>query len=352
MAKLLASKKTEIAGFKKSDIVKGKITKLTQPEILIDLNGKTEAVVLEKDKTLRSTILNTVKVGDEVTVSILNPESDSGNAVVSLRRFMEEREWQKLQLMQKNQEQLTTTVSEVTKGGYVVRLQNGMNGFLPFSHTTFNASSQLSLGKTVKLYILELKRDESKIVVSQKHQLSDDEFAKVKKTYKPNQKITAMVSGVTQFGMFVSLPLSEKADSGTVDGLVHISEIAWEKVTDLTSQYKAGDSIDVVVIGFDDNAKRLDLSIKRLTGDPFTETAKQFPIDTQVKGIISKISGGNIHVKLADSNVEGVIKKEKVPPTMTFEEGAAITVIVSEIDARHRSINLVPHLLKKTIGYR
>lgn len=352
MAALLAKKSAAPAGHKKGALVEGTITKLTRSEVLVNINGKTEAVVLEKDRQLLNNMLTLLKEGDKVTVSILNPESDNGNSVVSLRRFMDEIAWNKLHALVKSQEQLEVMVLDVTKGGYLVRLPNGMNGFLPFSHVASGATAQPSTGKTINAFVLDLKKEDNRIIVSQKQLLSDEEFAAAKKQYKMGEKISVTITAVTTFGIFFALPFTTgKKEEKVVEGLVHSSHVSWERGTDFSSQFQPGATIDVKVIGFDDEAKRIDLSIKRLSEDPFDATVKKYPVDTKVKGTVTKIFGGNIHVQL-EEGVEGVVRKEKVPPTTKYEVGQPITVLVSGIDSKYRTINLSPVLLEKPMGYR
>ena len=210
MGVLLSKKSAIITGPKKGAIVEGTITKLTRGEILVNINGKTEAVVLEKDRQFLNNILAILKEGSKVTVSILNPESDTGNAVVSLRRFMEGKAWSGLDALVKNQEQVDVAVLDVTKGGYLVRLPNGMSGFLPFSHVSPTGANQPGIGKTISVFVLDLKKEDKRIIVSQKQLLSDEEFAEAKKQYKTNQKLSAIVAAVTTFGGFFVLPFSSQ----------------------------------------------------------------------------------------------------------------------------------------------
>lgn len=348
MAQLLAKQKTHVVPLHRGDAIKGTITKLTKSEILVDVNAKSEAVVLERDKKLLNRMLSSLKEGDEVTVTVLNPESDTGSPLVSLRRFIEENSWQELTELQKKGEQLEVTVLEVTKGGYVVGIENGLAGFLPFSHASYREGQQLTSGTTTQATILEMTREDNKIIFSQKNTFTDGEFAAVMKQFPRGQKMSSTIANVAPFGIFVLIPINEKK---TIDGLIHISEIAWEKVDDLASLYKSGDTVEAVVIGYDKEAKRIDLSVKQLTADPFEEIMKQFPVDKKVSGTVSKISGGNVYVSLAEG-IEGVIRKEKVPPTVTYTEGQAINITVSDIDKRRHRIELAPVLLEKPLGYR
>lgn len=348
MAQLLAKQKTHVAPLRRGEAVTGKITKLTKGEILVDVNAKSEAVVLERDKKLLNRMLSSIKLGDEVTVTVLNPESDTGSPLVSLRRFIEENAWQELTALQKKGEQLDITVLEVTKGGYVVGIENGLAGFLPFSHASYREGQQLAVGTKIQATLLEMTREDNKIIFSQKSTFTDEEFAAVMKRFPRGQKMSSTIANVAPFGIFVLIPINDKK---TIDGLIHISEVAWEKVDDLASLYKSGDTVEAVVIGYDKDAKRIDLSVKQLTADPFEETMKQFPVDKKTSGTVAKVSDGNVYVTLAEG-IEGVIRKEKVPPTVTYTEGQSVNVTVSDIDKRRHRIELVPVLLEKPIGYR
>jgi len=158
MADLMAKKTPTIKSFKKGEKVTGKITKLTKNEILIDVGAKTEAVVLEKDKAILTTILSSLKVGDEVEVGVLNPESDQGNPVVSLRRFVDERVWGRIEKIKDDKKVLDVMVNEHTRGGFLVSTDDGLTGFLPNSQIILNDNPQNIVGKKVKAVILEINR--------------------------------------------------------------------------------------------------------------------------------------------------------------------------------------------------
>lgn len=353
MAKLLAAKDAKLPTFSKRDIVKGKITKLTRQEILVDLDSKAEALVLEKDRRILRTLLESLKVGDEVTVSILSPESENGYPVVSLRRFVEDKSWDNLAKIQSQREMVTVEVLEITKGGYVVRMESGVQGFLPQSHIVRTGSGESNPGDKLSVYVQDLKRQDSKVIFSQKQSLSLDEFKAVMQQYKKEQKVKVTVENVTSFGVFVSLPFVRKGadEESKIDGLIHISEVSWQKTEDISGDFKVGQELEAVVIGFDTEAKRVDLSLKRLSADPFTETAKRYPVDKKVEGKVVKVVDGNLQIEL-EEGVEGVVRKEKVPPNKTFNTGDTISLVVTSLDARRRKIELSPVLLAKPIGYR
>lgn len=352
MARLLASQKTKIVSLHKGDLVKGKITKIARGEILIDIDAKTEAVVLEKDRRLLKRLLAVVREGMEVECTVITPESENGNPLVSLRRYMENEAWLLLEAMQKEKQFLEVTVTDAIKGGFIVTTDSGVTGFLPHSHTA-SQQQQPSIGKKVKVSLLELNRTENKVIFSQKHAMTEAEFRNVTRGFSIGQKVTVEVMNITNFGIFVAVPLSikEEGEQQTMDGLIHISEISWDKVDDLQGLYKNGDTLEAAIIRIDTDARRIDLSVKRLSIDPFEEISKKYPVDAKVSGVVSKVVAGNVYIQFAEG-VEGIIRKEKIPPNMSMGEGKQVTAVVTEIDMRRHRIMLSPVLLEKPIGYR
>ncbi len=348
MADLMASYKTSFQTFHKGDLVKGHITKLTKNEVIVDINAKTEAIVLEKDRNIMNSIYNSLKVGDEVEVSILSPESDSGNPIVSLRRFLSNIAWHQLEQAQKEEKQMEVTVTDSTKGGAVVVTQNGLGGFLPNSHIS-GGDQQPTPGKKVKVRVLELARKENKIIFSQKSTISTAEFEAATKQFKSGSKVEVTVANITPFGIFVTLPVEGK--EMTLDGLIHISEISWEKVEDINQLYTVGQKLEAVIIGFDKEARRTDLSVKRLTADPFEKIAELYPLEKKVSAVITKIDDTGAYLDLGEG-IEGVIRKEKIPPTVIFQEGQTVTATVTELDKKRHRISLVPVLKEKPLTYR
>lgn len=354
MADLLTRHKTTFISVHKGDIVKGKVTKLTSGEILLDINAKTEAVVMEKERKLLKALLATLKVGETVDAQVLNPESDMGQTVVSLRRFMDEKMWDQLLQIQKNQQKLQVHVKGQTKGGYLVELPQGLDGFLPNSHISFSQDKQDLVGKTLSVMIAELNRETRKIIVSQKPVLGQADFDEIVESLPVGTKVEAIVSHITSFGTFVSIPAKTKKGEDTfLDGFVHISEIAWEKVHDVSEHFAVGDSIEAVIIKIDKSNKRLDLSIKQLTQDPFEVVIKEFPIDKKVSGTIKRVTEMGIEIDLGiEEGIEAMIRKEKVPPTVIYEKGQKVDLTVSEIDNKKHRIYLTPVLLEKPLTYR
>ena len=350
MAELMAKKQPSIKSFKKGEIVTGTVTKLTSSEILIEIGAKTEAVVLEKDKNILRSLLDTLKVGDSVNVSVLNPESDQGNPVVSLRRFIDERLWGELEKLKNDEVVLEVSVSNVTKGGFLVSTGDGLSGFLPNSQTILNDNPQSFVGKKIKAVVLEINRPLHKIIFSQKAGVADEDFSKSTAQVKIGEIVDTLVSSNTPFGVFVSV--NPSAGSGqALEGFIHLSELSWEKTESAENYFKVGEKIKAQVIGVDRDAKRINLSIKRMTKDPFEDTSKQYLVDKKVRGVIKQMGSIGIIIDLGE-NIEGIIKKEKIPPTLSYSVGDETEAVVSEVDTKRHRVILLPILKEKPIGYR
>lgn len=349
MAELMAKHHSTLKSFKKGENIEGVITKLTPGEILIDIGAKTEAVVLEKDRALLRTLLSTLEVGNKVKAYVLNPESDQGNPVVSLRGFMDEKHWGVLEAYQKDKKELEVNVNELTKGGFLVTTLDGFAGFLPNSQAILNDNPASFVGKKIKVQVLEINRSLHKVIFSQKAAFGEEDFSKIASQIKAGEIVDAVVSNTTAFGIFVSV--KNAGDKIALEGFIHLSELSWDKVESAESYYKTGEKIKAYVLGIDKEAKRINLSVKRLTKDPFEDAVSVFTIDKKVKAKISKINSLGITLEL-DGGIEGLIKKEKVPPTSKYATGDEIEATVSEVDNKRHRVILTPVLKEKPIGYR
>lgn len=348
MGQLLAKHQNKFVTLKKGESIKAKLTKLTPNEILVDAGAKTEAVVLERDKRIVGTIMQQFKVGDTVEVNVLNPESESGQPIVSLRRYLGNLAWEKLEALQKKSEPVEITIKDASKAGYVVDTAFGVSGFLPQSHVAFTQDG-LNPGQTVKARVLELNRADNKVIFSQKQSLSDEDFAAITKQYKVGEKLNVTVTTITPFGIYVMLP--KKKEAADLEGFIHISETSWEKVADLNEMFTPGQEIEAVLSKFDAETKRVSLSVKRLTADPFETLIEKYPVDTKVRGTVTAIEDGDVIFTFGEG-AEGVLRKDKIAPGTTYTEGQGVNLTIADHDKRKHRILVSPVLLEKPMGYR
>lgn len=347
MADLLKSAKATFVSLKKGEEVEGRITKLIPSEILVDIGAKSEALVLEKDKKILRTILSTFSVGEKVKVVVLSPESEKGMPVVSLRKVFDQMVWERLESLQKNNQQVEAEVIDTTKGGFIILTKDEITGFLPNSQTLFLESGPSSIGQKIKVNVLELNRPLRKIIFSQKTSTNKKEFEEETKDIRPEQKIRSIISNITPFGMFLNIQRNDK----NIEGFIHLSEISWEKLENVPKEYKVGDEIEAVAIGIDKKNLRINLSLKQLTPDPFEKELEKFEVDKKITAPIARVGQSGATVDLGEG-IEGFIKREKIPPTVTYKEGVMVTTTVSEVDKKKHRVILVPVLKEKPIGYR
>jgi small subunit ribosomal protein S1 len=261
---------------------------------------------------------------------------------------MEGSQWEKLEDLKGKNEILEVTIDEITKGGFIASSKDGVLGFLPNSHVSFSLEPHNLVGNKLKVIILELDRPTRRVIFSQKQTTDVKDFENEVKNLVVGQKLKANIINVAPFGIFASVALDKEK---VVEGFLHISEVSWENVSDLSSKFSPGDEVETSFLGVDKDARRINLSIKRLSGDPFESLAKDYPVDKKVSGTVSKVIPAGLLVELG-GGINGIIKKDKIPPTVSFKEGDSVEATVLGIDQRSRRIALAPVLKEKPIGYR
>lgn len=349
MEELMKSAKTSFTVLHKGNIVKGIVTKVSPAEILVDVNAKSLALAIEKDKKAMRYLLSFLKAGDKVDATVVSPESEFGTPIVSLRKYAQDFAWEKLSELQKQKKPIEVVVTEFTKGGYTVDvLGSGLSGFLPHSYATSLKNDQDAINRKIAVFVVDINKGVKKIILSQKPILDRAEFEALTKGIKIGQKIDSIISHITTFGAFVTL---QNPEGAALDGLIHISEFAWDRTTNIEGEFKVGQVVKAMVIGIDKETKRIDLSIKRLTKDPFEEASKRFSVDQKVKGKITQVQSSGVVLELGDG-AQGFIRREKIPPTISYKAGQEIEASVVQIDKERHRIILVPVLLEKPIGYR
>ncbi|MCL4353616.1 S1 RNA-binding domain-containing protein, partial [Patescibacteria group bacterium] len=243
----------------------------------------------------------------------------------------------------KNGEALDGFIGAETRGGFLIETEIGVSGFMP------NSQSQASnkTGDRLKVFVADLNRDGHRVIFSQRPLVGDKEFEELSSRLKAGTKVKAEVTNILPFGIFTSVQTNGK----TLNGFIHISEVSWERQERLDNLFKIGDSLEAVVIGFDNSTQRVNLSLRLLTADSFEKTAEErFPVDTKIKAKVSKIVPAGVLFDLDEAS--GIIKKESIPIGTAYKVGDTIETTVSKVDKKKRQIILVPILLEKPIGYR
>lgn len=345
MAELMARSSSHFNTFKKGQEVEGTVKKLTSKEILLDIGAKSDALVLEVDRTNMDNLMAILHVGDKVKAVILSPEAEEGFPVVSLRRALDTIIYAGLDKSVKANETVEIQVGDVTRGGYFAVDTNGVKGFLPNSQVL---TEENLTGKTIPVKIIESDRAKKRVIFSQKATEYITDTETLKKLLPKGTKVKATVVNPASYGIFVTIPGEDKK---LIEGFVHISEVSYERVENLSSMFKKGDVIEISVLDVDAENRRVNASLKALLGDTFKTASEKFKKEDKVKGKVTKVSTRGVFVELSGS-VAGFIPSDNIPAEKTYTVGEEISAEVSDIDSKKRVIVLSPIVTKAFVGYR
>lgn len=349
MSDLLKDSKIEIKEFTYGDLVEGVVVAVSHGEVLLDLGAKSEGIIageelLDSDRSHKS-----LKPGDMMYAMVIQPENHQGYVVLSLKRAEKDKKWKTVEDAFEDGSTLEVTVVEYTKGGLLVDCYN-LRGFVPLSHldrvhftndlakTAAGSEAELKdnlkilTGKTLKVKVIEYDREKNRLVLSEKDATGDySDEVKQEKLSKITQgdSMTGVVTGVMPFGLFVDLD--------GVEGLVHISEIAWEKVSNPGSYFTVGSPITVKVLGVDDSSQKLALSVKQLIQNPWEGVEDRYPVGAVVKGTVSKIVPFGAFVNL-EKGLDGLIHVSEASGPLNV--GDEVEAIVTNVEGAKQKLAL------------
>lgn len=318
--------------------ITGEIIQIGDSEIILDLGSKAEAVLPLKDFSDEQA--GNLKVGDKVTAYVVRAENESGQVVLELHKTLPKGKGSNIRLdrfiaAQKSNQVLKGRGIEVNRGGLIVEIDK-VRGFLPSSLVSLSQAANMEelIDKDIQVTVVEVDPGQNRLILSQKTNVSEDTKAKLSKL-KAGDKVEGEVAAVLSFGIFVTLP--EK-----IEGLVHVSEMSWEKVEDPATLYKVGDKVEAQITSVDSNTGRANLSIKQLASDPFKEKAKNYQPDDIVKGVVTKVTGQGVFLDV--EGVEGFIPSSKIEADQSYEMGKSLSCLVDSVDSQKRRINLAPFI--------
>jgi small subunit ribosomal protein S1 len=355
MEELLAVTGYTLKGIKKGDVVEGIIGRVSPKEITIEVGGKTEGVIIDRELENYREMLMALKPGDKVVAQVIVAENDRGQSVLSLRRSIFEKRWIDLAVHQKDGTPVEVILKEPVRGGILVDY-GGLRGYIPQSQLDSALSKQIDKvsNRRISVKVVEVDKETNRLVFSQRSVSEGANLAKQKELLDAltvGESVQAIITGVVPFGAFAKISVTKNGEKHDIEGLIHISEIAWEKVEDPGQYMKVGDSVKIKVIGVDPSTGKLTLSLKQLLPDPWEHVLDMFEKDSQVKGIVSRVSPYGIFVTLSPG-VEGLIHISKVSPGEEPKVKDEITCLIEDIQPDKRKISLSMALTEKPMGYR
>ena len=256
------------------DIVDGVVVRVDPDEVLVDVGAKAEGVISNKELGFRGEADSIdLEPGDQIKVYVLQSENEEGNVVLSLRRARAETTWLTAADKQAAGEVMEAEVREQNKGGLIVNVL-GLRGFLPSSQVARAYSGNLEqlVSQRIPVKILEVNRKRNRLIVSQKAAEDEDRARRRDDLFGRlgvGDTVKGTVSGLTTYGAFV--------DIGGADGLIHISELSWDRVSKVSDVLQVGDEVSVKVIKLDADQSRISLSLRQLQQDPWEQVVASLP---------------------------------------------------------------------------
>lgn len=350
------------------DILEGVVIEKSSNSMLLDLGLIGTGIVYGSELKDGMGITSALSVGDSVKATLTDIENEEGYIELSVRQASYNRAWEDLIEKKERKDSLSTRILDANKGGLLVEL-NGITGFLPVSQLSNTNYPRVEngdknrildllkklVGQDLRVRILDCDKETEKLIVSEKAAQSEKEMTAIS-GLKVGDIVEGDVSGVVDFGAFVkffppsnSSQKEERAREEKLEGLVHISELAWQLIDDPREIVKVGDMVSAKIIGIDET--RISLSIKALQKDPWTEVHTRYQVGQEVKGKVDKINPFGAFVYL-DKDIHGlahISEFKNAYPGKTMEEllvsGETYNWKILSIEARSHRMGLT--LLKK-----
>ncbi|MBX4197395.1 S1 RNA-binding domain-containing protein [Candidatus Saccharibacteria bacterium] len=340
MDELLAG--SDVKHLKTGDMVEGIVTSVKKHEVWVDMGANGVGVIFRREVGT-----NNLEEGQSISASVVDPELDEGYALLSMKRAVKDRGWGELQRVFDEQEIVDVTPYDANRGGLLIELE-GIRGFLPVSQLSAEHYPRVSdsdkdeiltkinslVGKALRVRILDVSRKDNKLIFSEKEAVRDDMQSRLSEL-KVGDVIEGVVTGVIDFGAFVNVD--------GIEGLVHISEISWERVEDPRKYIKVGENVKAKIIAIDKD--RLSLSIKQMSDDPWLSEVKKFKKDDTVEGKITRITPFGAFVQLSPAvealvHVSEMSDDESIDPEALFKLNEKKKFKVIDIDTENRKIAL------------
>ena len=343
MDELLAAHDDSVKQLTAGETVTGKVLSLRKHEVLIDLGAQGVGYVPRREVGFSRTL----KEDDEVTASVVDAELDNGLSLLSLRKAAKERGWEEVTAKCESGEIIDVAPYDANRGGLLVEYE-GVRGFLPVSQLSAEHYPRVGsndkdeilqrlnslVSQTLKVRILDCDRKANKLIFSEKEAIKDGLAERFEKM-KIGDTVKGVVTGVVDFGVFVNVE--------GIEGLVHISEISWERVNNPNDYVKVGQTIEAKIISIDKD--RLSLSIKQLSQDPWLDEVEQFKPGAEVEGTVTRITPFGAFVQISPA-VEALVhiselgSDNTVDPEKVFTLNERKKFVVLEVDKENRKISL------------
>ncbi|MFM7174338.1 MAG: 30S ribosomal protein S1 [Caldilinea sp.] len=318
-------------------------------EILVDIGFKSEGVVSGREYERIGESLETLAVGDSVPVFILREDRD-GNVQLSISRALAEKDWERAEGLMQSQEIFECPVDSFNRGGVIVRLGQ-VRGFVPASQLTSaplvnseeDADARYAplMGDLLKLKVIDIDRKRNRLILSERLAMRDwrrQQKDQLLETLREGLVMEGLISSIADFGAFVDL--------GGADGLIHLSELSWNRVTHPSEVVKVGEKVKVQILSVDADRRRIGLSLRRLIPQPWEIIDNTYQVGQIVQGRITKLVNFGAFARLVDTGIEGLIhiselaERRVTHPKEAVGEGDVYPLRIIRIESDKRRLGL------------
>lgn len=319
-------------------IVEGSVISISKKYIIVDLGGVLTGMITGREMKDSFNTTDELHIGDHVSACVLEAENEDGLVVLSLRRASQDKTWDKFVKAYESNQSLKVRPKEANKGGLLLEV-DGIKGFIPVSqlaplhYPRVNGADsakilmrlQELIGQEFTVKIISVDKENGKLILSERAAFERERYDALA-TLKVGDSVEGTVSGIVKFGIFVAF--------GGLEGLVHISEIAWGHVSDAHDFARLGDKVEVKIIGIEGD--KISLSMKQLTPDPWAEIEKKFKVGSTIKTKIARLAQFGAFVQLED-DITGLIHNSEIPGNP--EDAAKALTVGQAVEARVIEIN-------------
>lgn len=351
MASLLEQEGLGIDFPKAGEIRSGVIASITPGQILVSVGTKSEGIINGREyEQIPEEELAKLEIGQEIPVFVLNPEDQNGNVVLSYVRAREEASWRQAEELLASKGSVSSSIIGYNKGGLIVPV-GGLRGFVPASQISLSRRAALAgdtpeqrwgkmVGEPIDVCVIEVDRERRRLILSERAASAETRETlkeRVIEELQEGEVRTGRVTSLAEFGAFVNIH--------GADGLVHLSEISWERIQHPSEVLKVGQEVKVKIISIDKDKKRIGLSIRQLQEDPWLQRASAYQVGQLVEGAITRLTKFGAFARL-EEDMEGLIHISEISekriehPKEVLKEGDVVTLRIIKIDPDNHRIGL------------
>ena len=321
MEELLAESKIEL--LKEGTVITGTIMEIRPTEVVIDFGGKAEGTIPAHEFL----DLGELEIGSDLEIFLERLEDRDGNPQLSFDKAEQKKNWEKIVNTCEEGSVITGRVRSKVKGGLVVNI--GVDAFLPSSQVDIQAPKNLDqfVGQTFDFKVVKINRERKNIVVSRRELIEErrqDKKREILSKITPGETRRGMVKNITDYGAFIDLD--------GLDGLLHITDMSWGRVSHPSEMVKTGEEITVCIIDIDEKRERVSLGLKQLSSNPWDEIERKFPINAKVRGKVVNLVPYGAFIEL-EEGVEGLVHVTEMSWTKRITKPSEVLSVGDEVDA-------------------